>query len=388
MESDQNESESDRATLRPEKWVQNGFTLAHDPEGRPVFVHGALPGELVAVEIDRVRSTHRFARTISVSEPAAERIPSDCAVFPACGGCSFRHIPYEEEARLKWELLGEFPRLRRLRDGGTLAFHRCPPDEYRVSVRLHARGGPLGLYAPHSRSLVPLPEAGCLQLTPALNTAVRAARSEGSADADLRFFQHSGGVAEEAAHQAGNLVSVDAGALHWRFPAGVFFQSNGPLLLPWLEFMRAQIPEGRPDTVELFCGTSIISGFCRDRLGTVRGYDSDPRSLAASRQNFKERGFEGRFARLDLYGRPVDLPDTPLLICNPPRAGLKKSTALSLRRLRGLQTILYSSCNPSTLDRDIERLETLGFAAIAGAVFDFFPRTPHIETVVLLRRRP
>ena len=388
MQSDSNEgAPPERITLLPQKWVQNGFTLAHDSEGRPVFIHGALPGEEVEVEIDRTRSTHRFARTLSVVKPGALRVPSDCSAFPACGGCSFRHIPYEEEARLKWELLGEHPNLRRMRDDGNLTFHRSPPDGYRTAVRLHAHAGALGLYAPHSRTVVPLPETGCRQLSPQLNAAVRSTTpASPELDGDMRFSEHSEGVAREADHKAGNLVTIVAGDLRWRFPAGVFFQSNGPLLGTWLEFLHSLIPKGQPDVVELFCGTGIISGFCRDRLGSVRGYDSDPRSLAAARQNFKECSYEGRFARLDLYGWPVSLPDTPLLICNPPRAGLKKGTALSLGRLKKLKTILYSSCNTATLDRDIQRLSTLGFVGTVGAVFDFFPRTPHTETVVLLQR--
>ncbi len=382
-------------TLRAEKWVQNGFCLAHDEAGRPVFVHGALPGETVEVEVDRERSTHRFARTVRVIEEATERIQPDCSVFGSCGGCSFRHLSYADECALKLELLGEFAHLRELRERGALSFVPSPADGYRTAVRVHRAGDRLGLFALHSNEVVPLPPEGCRQLAEPLREAVLSAACAPPASAegprpagveDLRFLQHSGGIAGEEEHRRGDIVTIRIDSLAWRLAAGSFVQSNGALLPKWLEWIRSHVPDGKPDCVELFCGTGLISGFARARLGRVFGLDSHARSIASARDNFRTHGFEGSFAKRDLYGHQWSAPDTSLLICNPPRAGLKEATLQAVGGVRRLRHVLYSSCNPATLERDLQKMTRMGWELRTGAAFDFFPRTPHLEVVVLLER--
>src|SRR5690606_14632399 len=91
-------------SLYIEKWVQNGLCLAHDDQGKPIFVHGALPGQNVRADLVKERSTHSFAVVLDAL--------SDCSSFPKCGGCSFRHIPYADEIELKVSLLQEMPDLK------------------------------------------------------------------------------------------------------------------------------------------------------------------------------------------------------------------------------------------------------------------------------------
>lgn len=382
-------------TLRAEKWVQNGFCLAHDEAGRPVFVHGALPGEKVQAEVDRERSTHRFARTVRVIEKATGRIEPECSAFGSCGGCSFRHLSYADECALKQELLGEFVSLRGLRERDALAFFASPPDGYRTAVRVHRAGDRLGLFALHSNEIVPLPPEGCRQLAEGLREAVLSAACAQSPSAeharaagveDLRFLVHAGGVAGEEEHRRGDIITIAIDSLTWRLAAGSFVQSNGALLPKWLEWIRSNIPDGKPDCVELFCGTGLISGFARARLGRVFGLDSHARSIVAARENFRTHGFEGSFMKRDLYGHRWTAPDTSLLICNPPRAGLKEATLKAIGSLRRLRHVLYSSCNPATLERDLQKMARMGWELRTGAAFDFFPRTPHLEVVVLLER--
>ena len=93
--------------LRAEKWVQQGFCLGYlstdnpnNPDSsatHPVFIHGAIPGETVSARITRSNLRHSFATVVEIiGDAAPDRITNDCAVFPECGGCSFRHIAYEQ----------------------------------------------------------------------------------------------------------------------------------------------------------------------------------------------------------------------------------------------------------------------------------------------------
>ena len=173
--------------------------------------------------------------------------------------------------------------------------------------------------------------------------------------------------------------------MRWQYAAGGFFQGNRYLLEPWLQYMRAAIPEGQPRTAELFCGSGLIGGYCRDLLGRYSGCEFAAPELNAARTNFKERNWSGTFHKIDLYRQAPDLRKTDLILANPPRAGLRKELCAALGR-SGARHMIYSSCNPATLNRDLGLLEIGGFQVRAAAVFDFFPRTPHLEVVAILGR--
>ena len=368
------------------KWVQNGYTLCRTSEGLPVFLHGALPGEKVRARIVKTRSGHCFARVEQVLTPAPERLSSDCSAFPACGGCSFRHLDYEAELELKLKLLGEFKTLTAALEAAEPRVYSAEPGAYRRAVQIHAdpEAGGAGFFALHTNDIVPLPKEGCAQLTPALNQAVR----DFSFQEPGRFsFQDMGeSVLTPAGPTPGGLVRAGLDSFHWDYPASGFFQNNLHLTSDWLEFLRAAIPDGKPSTLELFCGSGVIGGFCRELLGDYRGLDSHRPGIKAARKNFKSRGFQGDFQVEDLYRSSPDFSGFQLLISNPPRAGMKQKLLREVIRV-GTPTILYSSCNPATLDRDLGILAKEGYGTVKTAVFDFFPRTPHLEVVVLLERK-
>ena len=105
MEQKKSDSVSEnRIRLQCEKWVQNGYSLCHDAGGKPVFLHGGIPGEIVEASIVKERSTHSYAIAREYLDRAFHRVQSDCSSFPLCGGCSFRHISYSEELNIKKQL--------------------------------------------------------------------------------------------------------------------------------------------------------------------------------------------------------------------------------------------------------------------------------------------
>ena len=352
--------------VRTEKWVQNGFCLAHTQDGLPVFVHGALPGERLRVELVKERSAHAFAVVDEVLEARKGRRPTDCVAFPRCGGCSFRHISYEDEIALKHELLGELKYVAPLRELPGFEIVTGDSDGYRRNVRLQSDGREVGFFGLHTNRLVPLPEDGCRQASPFINEAIAAMRQG----------------REQAASAEPELVYRDRDQPDWGEPPGSFSQSNRHLIGPWLELLRDWLSEPI-DTTELFCGSGIIGGNARDRIGRYRGYDNDAVALRFARTNFKRRAHMGDFERADLYRRVPELT-SPRVIANPPRKGLGRDLVAAVAA--GAREVLYSSCNPHTLDRDLAEFERRGFRPMRAVGFDFFPRTPHLELVVLLHK--
>ncbi|HMU82134.1 MAG TPA: methyltransferase [Leptospiraceae bacterium] len=367
--------------LRPLKWVQNGFTLA--PGEHPVFVHGALPGEKVRVRLTKRNRNHSFAVLESVIEPSPSRIESDCSIFPECGGCSFRNISYEEELSVKTRLVREF---RPLGEAcGDFEVFSAAPDAYRTHVRIQFDGKQAGFFSLHSNRIVPLPSTGCANLPKELNSAIfgfikKETRARTFAPRDLRF-RISDKVYGPSHH---GTVPIAIGSLTLDTPADGFVQANSMLIETWLKFIASLIGPGLPPALELYCGSGIIGAYVRENLGSYRAFDFNSSSIECARKNFSNSGLEGQFDVMDLN---EEMPEpASLCIVNPARPGLSACVREGLKA-SSVRSIIYSSCNPATLNRDLVELLAAGFFVRKSAMFDFFPRTPHVEMVCLLERK-
>ena len=383
--------------VKIEKWVQNGLTIAYIDE-RPIFVHGALPGETVEIEIRKELSNYSFGQTIRVIESSENRIESDCVIFPECGGCSFRHISYDQELNLKTLLLAEHqylsPHINQLK------IFSNEPNGYRHHSRLHQQNHKVGFFSSWTKTVVNLPYLGCRQLAPALNNALKTISKK---DGDFQLYLNSNNQVEvttltgampkqsKQKSQPKNTTELNFkfNNFNWKYRPGQFFQANRFLIGDWLNYIQSLISENRPNTVELFCGTGLIGGYVRSKLGNYVGVESVGSSLNQARENFANHKLTGKFHLVDLYQlKDIDnLRQTKadLWIVNPPRAGLK-STLCQMAIESSLQEIIYSSCNAATLSRDIGELKAAGFTVTDIAAFDFFPRTPHLEVVLKLKR--
>ncbi len=391
------ESEPSAYSVRIEKGVQNGLTLTH-VDGQTVFVHGALPGETVRIRIVKERSQHKFGICEEVIEPASNRVSPDCPVFPQCGGCSFRHISYDEELQLKLDLLHEHkfiaPAL------GDLKVHTGPRNHYRNQVWLHASEAGPGFFALHTNDVVPLPSAGCLNLSKSLNFRI-------ASEKELEFRDY---LTEQAAkRKEADAIPLPGLDFSWRMAATGFSQANRFLIPDWLDSIYlmsqpflATSGEKVSSVYELFCGSGLIGGHLILRSGQrvdgksiqYFGAESSGPSLEKGKSNFRAAGIKARLINADLYrgniaqhlNRQLPAPDqNSLIVANPPRAGLKENLAQWIVQSKST-VLVYSSCNPQTLNRDLGILERGGFQMKELHWFDFFPGTPHSELVTLLER--
>ena len=394
--------------LSAEKWVQNGFCLGRSAEvDTTIFLHGALPGERVRARIVKIRATHAFAIAEEILSPSPERRISDCEAFPACGGCSFRHMDYlagnqrgsgesEAEFELKVRLLSEQKFLQACLDESAPELFYAEPLAYRNHVQIQFQLGESGVsqdrgfFSLHSNQLIPLPTAGCANLSPELNSAIQ--KWIPPRPGKFIFREIEGKIYLPEAIEKADFLSESYKGQDWLLPAGGFFQSNRFLWPRWLEFIENTMTEflnrpgiSKPDTLELFSGSSLIGGVLRDKLGRYKGLESSKTALKAARKNFKHRKLEGDFLPGDLYRSAPDFQGTELVISNPPRAGMKKQLVQACVNAE-VPTVLYSSCSPATLNRDLGIFRERGYKTLKTGIFDFFPRTPHLEVVILLHR--
>jgi 23S rRNA (uracil1939-C5)-methyltransferase len=362
-------------TVRTEKWVHEGNCIAHKDE-HVYFVKGAIPGELVTIEILKSYPKYSLGRVIQVLEPSPDRIAYDCKIANFCGGCSFRHIPYSLEMKLKKQLFLEDWNFRGIEfPSSEIEFISEKEIGYRNNFQIKKSGNTLGFYAEHSNQILQLPENGCQNLDPALNEILK----------DTHKIELS---------QKWRLLDkpypydIETGLFTWQhkileIPKNGFFQINSALITPWLEKLSHSV-ESPTKTLELFCGSGLISIALSEKLGTALGLEMDDLSVQYAKKNSKRNGIKNlSFKRQNLYKDPVRETGFDLLIVNPPRNGLGKLVIDWIQKEKP-NTILYSSCNYQTLTRDLNFILKASYKISSAAIFDFFPRTPYFETLVKL----
>lgn len=395
--------------------VKGGRGLARTDTG-PVFVEGALPGELVRAEITERKRSWASARTLEVLRPATERTPAPCPYYGECGGCDWQHIRYPSQVQFKEQILAEcLSRIARI----SLPLRKSITGSafgYRWRVRLRTDDrGQVGFFRRRSRALIPVDR--CLILTPHLNQIVRrfgACRTLLPRDAEISLSQGAQGVVAlvsrnlrgtprellEATGLSG--CTIRGGACHGEghsrleleglgfiIRPGGFFQANWELNHELARAVALSVPQNA-EVLDLYSGAGNFALYLAARGCSVTAVEGDQTLIADGRKNARDNGLNGvRFLRRNLSGRAADLNrerlrEINVLVMDPPRGGAHLGLTDWILGRR-FPSIRYVSCDPATLARDLSRLEK-GYRLVGIQVIDLFPQTSHIESLAFLER--
>jgi 23S rRNA (uracil1939-C5)-methyltransferase len=384
-------------------------------EGQVIFVPLALPGETVTVSLEQSRASYARGRVVSVDRASPERVNPPCPFYGRCGGCHWQHIDYPEQLRLKHGIV----RTALQRIGGIPEPDVLPmigmadPWRYRnhVQLRVDARGQ-VGYYALQSHDIVAADH--CLIAHPLLETmwdAHRAARIRAE-ELVLRAGVNTG---ERLAQIRGhNSVSgredlplpysclytgpsgrrqVLAGRDYYtekvlerplRVSADSFFQNNTTQTERLIQVAAAylQLKDGE-SLLDAYCGGGLLGLALTNVSDALYGIESYGASVRDARANAGGRGafLEGDVAKVaKSQGIQVDA-----VILDPPRTGCTPETVEALASC-GASRIVYVSCDPATLARDVARFSAKGYAMVQAQPIDMFPQTYHVEVVALMSR--
>jgi 23S rRNA (uracil1939-C5)-methyltransferase len=426
-----------------EKLVYGGDGLGH-AEGNTVFAPFVLPGEVVRAEVKTRKKKTVWAKVLEVVEPAATRIKAPCPHFGICGGCNYQHIEFAEQTALKIGILREtLSRLGGISWSEEIAAHTGQPYGYRNRAQWAVRSGmprALGYFLPESSVIMPVDT--CPVLSPRLletftllQELARAGRLpngvleiEAFTDSEdekialnVAFDAYPKPAAELAEYFRKELPRIEslllldqkkerfeltgpgflmhqAGGFSFRVSHLSFFQVNRFLI----EKLLAAVTKGAKGNLalDLYAGVGFFTLPLAKTFTKVVSVDAN---LAATRDlyaNAEAAGVEITTFNEhteDYLKKPQDRPD--LVVLDPPRSGLGAAAASKLVEL-GAPEIIYLSCDPSTLARDLAVLTGSAKkpAEITAAgpfyeitsieLFDLFPQTFHIETLVRLRKLP
>jgi len=424
-------------TIEIKKIISGGKGLGHLDDGMVIMTPFVLPGELVRTRETKRFSGHIQAQTRHIERPSPDRCPPFCPQFGICGGCALQHTPYPNQLVIKKEILTEtLSRGHVLPDEAIAAPIPSPQSQgYRYKIRLHiAQDGTIGYHETESNTNVQIEQ--CPLATPALNNALRRLIQSGllpelantskqvelicsPADNTVVATLHLSAKKQPSLESINALlekIQLQGVAVHYKrqtsfFPKPALLQQhfstgNHKYSLEWDSRCFFQVnPDQNQHLVELACrqagmvaDKTILDLFCG--MGNfsiplamagakVTGVELNKHSIAAARENARNAGIQKiRFITADVSHYLQDAGKKKirfdLILLDPPRQGLGKATKL-LPELEA-DKILYISCDPATLTRDLQVLTQADYRLISVTPVDMFPQTHHIECLAVLEK--
>jgi len=433
-------------TVKIEKIVNRGYGLGRLKDGKVVFVEGAYPGEEVIVRLTLQKSDHAFAEVVSVVNGSEDRVKPRCKYFRNCGGCHWMDLKYEKQLEYKREVLKDLFTREKINveippvEGSDLAFH------YRTKMEFHFEGEKLGLRKRNSNVVVdvrrceispePFNEAlevvrdavkvlkipiydweertgvlkhlvlryafstdqlmvifvtktenfpwgkelkrALLKKIPGIHSIVHVMNSKDSVvlRGPYRTIHGEGVITEEFDWEK------------FQIPPTAFFQSNYSITAKLMRHVFEELQlKGNEFVLDLYAGVGTFSIRISYQCQRVIAVESSKVAVKAAKANANINGrrnveaVEGDvLAFLKSYDGRADK-----VVLDPPRGGAGKEVMRELLRLSP-ERIVYVSCDPPTLIRDLKVLLEGGYSLVSLKAFDMFPHTYHIETVATLAR--
>ena len=394
--------------------VHGGYTLAR-PEGMGVlFVRWALPGEVVSVRLVGRKREYAFAEAVEVLSPSPRRVDPPCEVFGECGGCQLQHADYPYQLEMKREILREAFR----RIGKTdVAPEIAPPSEpfgYRHRGRFRVDGEAVGFHGERSHRLVAI--SRCPLMIDAINAVLPGLRGLGRfakvsevqvasdgvrASASFPGVRFGAGVVEHLSGRTGGVLSgarfedrswgeeritLPLDGSSYSVSPSSFFQANWRMNQAMVRRIGAILGESAgARLLDLYAGAGNFALSLAAKVREVVAVEGEARSFRELRGNVRENALGNvRIVRSSVETfRPEGRFDA--LILDPPRAGLSERALARVREVAA-GNVLYVSCDPATLARDVRSLSDR-YDLASLEMHDFFPNTHHVEALAVLSAR-
>jgi 23S rRNA (uracil1939-C5)-methyltransferase len=436
--------------VRIEKLSYGGHGVGRCPDGVVLFVPYTARGDLIRARITEDQGSFRRASVTEILEASPDRVEPKCPLFMNCGSCHLQHTGYDSQLEIKEEIfyeqlakIGGIGRDEIEHPEGILA---SPSSfNYRIRARFQAgyRDGKIlvGYHKRRSNEVIDIEE--CPLVSDCLGDSYRRLRdwfreknpegltglevstspTDGSTvlfmnprdEAPKRSKKLSRSLIEDLSHIVSVCVQGSRGAggrqifgdscmslknslphrekpISLFVPPGGFVQANfegNLLVLEKVEKMLSSTDLG--DVLELYCGTGNFTFLLAGRSRSVTAVELDPNSIEAAERASYENGFANimwvpsgakEFLRRydeERLGREFDL-----VFLNPPRSGAKEISLL----LTGssVRNVIYVSCNPSTLARDLKTFVSNGYVVERTFPVDLYPHSYHIESVTFLKK--
>lgn len=344
-----------------------------------IFVPFVIPGETVEVELLEVKKSFGRAKLLQVLTPAPERVKPECNIFGLCGGCQYQHIDYPAQLRFKHKQIADlFQRIGGIAPEIVAPVVPCPqPYGYRNRIMIRSQWN-----KPEQRLNIGFVRADCGLVEDVFECKI----------AEPALNQQITHVRKNPPPKGGIKVVLRIPPEDWEVPRDSFFQNNFFLLPGLVDTVRQTLrAAGTKHLVDLYCGVGFFGIEMASVVESFVGVECDRMAITAARKNAAKRNLtNGEFISATVEEALPQLVNkfsaaaTSVLI-DPPRKGCLPETLQLLREQKPAQ-IIYVSCHPATMARDLNILCAEGvFNLVRVTPLDMFPQTQHVECVADLR---
>lgn len=397
-------------TVKADTAVYGGYSLSRNPGEAIMFIKGAIPGEVVEVEVKERKRDYSMAVVRDIVEASADRVEPLCRYFNDCGGCRLQYMSYQRQLSMKEEVMldclerigGIKMELLPTLSGSDVGYrHRA---QFKVSPE-----GEMGFYREGTREVVLVTK--CPLLTDELNSfigklnetplpgvkEVHVTCGEGPIalikgkgfDEDLfetlKGIGFAGVAFDDGSYVGRGHTEFDLGGLKYTVSPWTFLQSNLALNVRAVGLLLEGLrPLEGCKVADLYAGAGNFSLPVSVEAAEVVAIEENKMAVRDGRRNAGANSLENcKF--LKASAEELDHLRADIAIVDPPRQGLKGNAVSWLLEVLP-RSIAYVSCNPSTLARDLKRLAE-HYEVESVRVMDFFPHTYHIESLSFLRKK-
>ncbi len=366
-------------------------------DGMTVFVPFTLTGERVRIAVTHVQKRYLRGRLLEVQDASASRTTPRCPWHGVCAGCQYQHIDYPEQLRLKEaQVRTLFERIGGIPAPPIASMVASPqPYGYRSTITLHGPGRPAYVGIDKRRRVevdhCPIAQesinAKLIEWVRRHPDGLREHRDLGfRTDADGRVWVHDG--------KDHTLITQSIGGHTFRVPLSSFFQVNRQVTEAIITYLRGVLADsGCRTLIDAYGGVGVFGILCADLVEKIWVIESDARAIRAGKQNAARAGAAHMHfvpERVE-HGLSTCLRRSPPLetacLLDPPRRGCATNVLQTLLRHK-VRRVLYLSCAPDCMARDVKQLVAGGYRLVRVTPFDMFPQTAHIEALAELESAP
>ena len=356
-----------------------------------IFVPKTVKGDVVDIEVTSVNKNIVKAKAISNS------VNSKCPYYDRCGGCNLLHVSYDREKELKRDYIKRLFKL----DTDIISFDR---EHYRNKVTLHVIDNTVGFYEEKSNSVVSFDS--CLLLDSDINNLISVLKEfdlsnineivikrayeglliciKGSiSDIDLKELKNhvkSIYINNELVY-GDEYLTIRFGDIIYNINHESFFQVNEKCANSLYDYIKEEVGSCNK-LLDLYCGTGSIGIYLSNNVKKITGIEINEDSVKCAKKNIKDNNIKN-YEIINADASSID-DDYDVVIVDPPRSGLSMDVIGSLNNMN-MKKLIYVSCNPSTLKRDISLLNNFSLKKIT--VFNMFSGTRHVESLTVLERK-